>query len=755
LKKYTIKKRIKKNNASEIYLAEDNRLNRYVLIKKLLVPQNQHLNRGQKRDIITRFLNEGKTASELNHPNIITVYQVIQSKDNSCIVMELPQGKPVSVWLRNERQFKVGEVISIGVQICKALDYAHRKGITHDNINPEIVWLGDNLRTTLGDFGITATDSDSLLVKELENLIDILPGESAEEKNGSDNHDPYPDIHATGILLYRLLIGVSPKFPVDIGEQKKLISSRDPDSSPDLIEEIISVLLRAVEKDPQKNFQTANEFLKELSQLVDVKNIPENSQPAVDQNITVTKSAERKIHGLSQNIISSIKFDQVGWVMAVFNDWKKKELQNSSIRDTLGSLFEVPVYADPFSGALLVDKYCLLLFWKGHILQALDFKNRTSGERAYASLPEKCTQCTIYTADSEERNEMPLLLATILNNDQAVFDRLDSEFTDIVRYIQKLMNDRFTGVIKLLFQQSMVYLCYSHGNNILLLHSIDSGSASSGSFSDLLSQLIQTEKFTAEVYVAGFDPINESMRYFFQDASLTITYQKDGPDHDTFLAKKKGDLQPGLVEELKSAVKINPILNHQREIQLGGTSLSNIDLLMQDFGYRFCQWFLTDLFVSLISSGNKTSMKYIATWIPLIAEVKLNTYLEDDEGNNHFFDMVMTDRNGKILHLVSRGAKGGQEQITDFLETVKKIKRKHIERGDIGGVFYISDNDYDKEALNYYFKMTAEKKKQISITSIDALTGYKGFVRIGKNRGFHFGLITESPAGFNLIAPVL
>jgi len=755
LKKYTIKKRIQKNSTSEIYLAQDNLLNRYVSIKKVLVPQNQHLNRAQKQEIITRFLDEGKTASKLNHPNIITVYQVIESKKNSFIVMEQPQGKPVSAWLRNGRQFKVDEVISMGVQICKALDYAHSKGITHDNIKPESVWFGDDLHTQLGDFGITSTGSDSDLIKELENLIDSLPGESGEQKNDSDKHDPYPDIHATGTLLYRLLSGASPEFPVDIEEQKKLIGSRIPDSSPDLIEEIVSVLTRAVEKDPQKNFQTINEFLKELSQLVDIKNSPENSEAAEYQNITATKSAEIKIHGLSENLISSIKFDQVGWVMAVFADWKKKELQDNSIRDTLESLFEVPIYADPFSGALLVDKYCLLLFWNGHILQALDFKNRTSGETAYASLPEKCTQCIIYKADTEERNELPLLLATILNKDQAVFDRLDSEFTDIVRYIQKLMNDQFTGVIKLIFQKSMAYLCYYHGNNILLLHSTESGSANSGSFSDMLSHLIQKEKFTAEVYAAGFDPLTESMRHYFKDASLSITYKKDAPKHGTFLAKKKGDLPPGLVEELKSAVKINPVLSNTRKIQLGATSLSNTDLLMQDFGYRFCHWFLSDLFVSLISSGNKTSLKYITTWIPLIAEVQLNTYLEDDEGNNHFFDMVMTDKNGKILHLVSRGGYSSQEQIAGFLEIVKKVKRRYIQRGDIGGVFYVSDNDYDKEALDYYFKMTAEKKKKISITSIDALTGYKGFVRIGKNRGFHFGLITESPAGFNFIAPVL
>ncbi len=594
---------------------------------------------------------------------------------------------------------------------------------------------------------------------ELEHLIDNLNSHSQEKSDTTQDIDAHTDIHATGLVLYRLLTGKRPPSNINLQELQGLIASANPTTNPEDSNKLADIVMKALEKNPQKGFQTANAFFLALKTLTESKTTDannKNASPIPKSEGSQSIAADLGISTTFENILEDIDLDQTGWMMSIFEDWKKKELAKSNINETLTRLFDVPLYTDPFSGALLIDRYCLLLFWKGHILQAINFKTGTMMEDAFSPLPNTADQITLYTADTSERTETPLLLATLLSEDKPVLDRLDSEFTDIIGYVKKLLAGTFTGVIRFIFEKGDLYLFYWQSSIILLLQPPHLKMTPAETSADFVSRLIGLEKFTAEMYAANFDPLEESMRRFFQGASLKVTYHKGAESsHTALLDKKKADIHPQIVEELKKAVHIEPVLGDHREIQLGTTPLSLPGLLQQGFSYRFGQWFLSDFFITLISSGNRDTMKYVTTWIPSVTNIQLNTSLEDEDGKTHFFDMIMTDKDGKILHLITRGANGDIKKVTEFLEAVKLVKKKYIKGGDIGGASYVSDNDFTKEALNYYFEMTTEKKKKIGLASIDALTGYKGFVRMGKNRGFHFNLFAETSSGFNVIAPVL
>jgi len=113
------------------------------------------------------------------------------------------------------------------------------------------------------------------------------------------------------------------------------------------------------------------------------------------------------------------------------------------------------------------------------------------------------------------------------------------------------------------------------------------------------------------------------------------------------------------------------------------------------------------------------------------------------------------DKNNKILALIGHGKDGSVDEVTRFLEDAIAVKLNYIKTGDIGGVIYVSPTTFSDEAMNYFYQKTTEKKKQVGIAMLDSFTGYKGFVRVGKNRGFHLNLILESDNGYRVIGPVL
>src|SRR6266542_3524375 len=134
LGRYEIRSKIGAGGMGEVYLAEDSRLHRKVALKVL--PADL----AADRDRMRRFVHEAKAASALNHPNILTIYEIEESHSTHFIATELIEGETLRQRLLRARM-KLGEVLDVAIQTATALSAAHAAGIVHRDIKPENVML--------------------------------------------------------------------------------------------------------------------------------------------------------------------------------------------------------------------------------------------------------------------------------------------------------------------------------------------------------------------------------------------------------------------------------------------------------------------------------------------------------------------------------------------------------------------------------------------------------------------------------------
>src|SRR5438445_13654239 len=132
---YKIISRIGVGGMGEVYLAQDARLDRKVAIKCL----NQEFSRDA--DKLNRFIQEARAASGLNHPHILTVYEIGETDETNYIVTELIDGKTLREHLSHKEKLQLNQILKIGVQTAEALSAAHQAGIIHRDIKPENIMI--------------------------------------------------------------------------------------------------------------------------------------------------------------------------------------------------------------------------------------------------------------------------------------------------------------------------------------------------------------------------------------------------------------------------------------------------------------------------------------------------------------------------------------------------------------------------------------------------------------------------------------
>ncbi|MEK7831732.1 MAG: protein kinase, partial [Acidobacteriota bacterium] len=262
----------------EVYLARDTRLNRKVALKLLPVQFTQDAGR------IKRFKREAQAASGLNHPNIITIYEIGVIEDKHFIAAELVEGRTLRELLADGRVHEK-DAIEIAIQICSALSAAHEAGIIHRDIKPENVMLRRDGYVKVLDFGLVKlteqersagrTNPSDLADPDIGKtnpgaVLGTAKYMSPEQASGQDV-DRRTDIFSLGVTLYELLAGLPP-FKGDrmaaildaiIHHQPVALTAARPDLNPEL-ERIVS---RALEKDRELRYQSAEDFRADLKRL--------------------------------------------------------------------------------------------------------------------------------------------------------------------------------------------------------------------------------------------------------------------------------------------------------------------------------------------------------------------------------------------------------------------------------------------------------------------------------------------------------
>ncbi|QBK13026.1 serine/threonine protein kinase [Thermoactinomyces vulgaris] len=249
-----------------VYKAKDLVIDRYVAIKVM----NNSLIHDQ--DFVRRFIREAKAAGSLSHPNIVSVYDVGREGSIYYMVMEYVDGPSLIDLIKKEGPFPPEKAVKIASQICDGLSHAHRHGIIHRDIKPHNILVGSDQRYKLTDFGISHLPSAATVKTKTGYVMGSVHYFSPEQASGR-KVDYSSDLYSLGIVIYEMLTKKVP-FNGDSSISIALKHLHDPvpdptTYNPDISESMRQVLMRALEKDPEKRYQTAVELKHALQQALE------------------------------------------------------------------------------------------------------------------------------------------------------------------------------------------------------------------------------------------------------------------------------------------------------------------------------------------------------------------------------------------------------------------------------------------------------------------------------------------------------
>ncbi|MFI8349169.1 Stk1 family PASTA domain-containing Ser/Thr kinase [Streptomyces sp. NPDC085596] len=256
---------------AEVYLAHDTRLGRTVAVKTL------RADLARDPSFQARFRREAQSAASLNHPAIVAVYDTgedyIDGVSIPYIVMEYVDGSTLRELLHSGRKLLPERSMEMTIGILQGLEYAHRSGIVHRDIKPANVMLTRNGQVKVMDFGIARAMGDSgMTMTQTAAVIGTAQYLSPEQAKG-EQVDARSDLYSTGCLLYELLT-VRPPFvgdsPVAVAYQHVREEPQPPSVfDPEITPEMDAIVLKALTKDPNYRYQSADEMRADIEACLD------------------------------------------------------------------------------------------------------------------------------------------------------------------------------------------------------------------------------------------------------------------------------------------------------------------------------------------------------------------------------------------------------------------------------------------------------------------------------------------------------
>jgi Tol biopolymer transport system component len=260
----------------EVYLANDTKVGRRVALK--LLPR--YFTRDQQP--VQRFKQEAQAVVALNHPNIVTIYDIGQDKDTHFIVTEFIEGETLRQ-RASDRGLKLSETIEVAIQVTSALVAAHEAGVVHRDIKPDNIMLRLDGYVKVLDFGLakllenpvtTSTDSaiaTRILVKTDAGVVMGTANYMSPEQARGNDMDARTDIWSLGVVIYELAAGRLPFEGTTPTETIARIIEREPSPlaryAPELPAEFERIITKALTKDREERYQTAKDLLIDLKRL--------------------------------------------------------------------------------------------------------------------------------------------------------------------------------------------------------------------------------------------------------------------------------------------------------------------------------------------------------------------------------------------------------------------------------------------------------------------------------------------------------
>ena len=281
-----------------VYKARDTILNRYVAVKVLRDEFTTD------EEFIKRFNTEAQSAARLTHPNIVSVFDVGQEYNIYYIVMELIQGKTLKQIISEEGALPWKWTVNIAIQICSALEMAHRNGIVHRDIKPHNIIITEDGIAKVTDFGIAKAVSNSTITA-FGTTIGSVHYFSPEHARGGYT-DAKSDIYSLGVVMYEMITGKVPfdaDTPVSVALKHMQEEPVEPMQLNSRVPEAVNkIILKAMRKDASERYSSATEMMKDLS--LALKNPSGNFVEQKNNTSQFTKV----IPTISENIVSEDKY---------------------------------------------------------------------------------------------------------------------------------------------------------------------------------------------------------------------------------------------------------------------------------------------------------------------------------------------------------------------------------------------------------------------------------------------------------------
>jgi serine/threonine protein kinase/tetratricopeptide (TPR) repeat protein len=286
--RYQIIEELGKGGMGKVYKALDKEIDGRVALKLI----KSEIAADEKT--INRFRNELKIARDIAHKNVCRMYHLAKHEGTHYIVMEYVSGEDLKSFIRRSRQLTPGTAISIAKQVCEGLSEAHKLGTVHRDLKPQNIMIDKDGNARIMDFGIARTLKEKGITGA--GVMIGTPEYMSPEQVEAKEVDQRSDIYSLGVILYEMVTGRVPfeaDTPFAVGMKHKSEIPQDPkELNSQIPADLSKVILRCLEKDKAKRYQSADELHTELSNIE--KGIPTTEKivpdrrPSTSKEITVT-----------------------------------------------------------------------------------------------------------------------------------------------------------------------------------------------------------------------------------------------------------------------------------------------------------------------------------------------------------------------------------------------------------------------------------------------------------------------------------
>ena len=261
--RYEITELIGVGGMADVYKGHDLVDNRVVAIKILKKEYSEN------EEFLRRFRNESKAIAVLSHPNIVKIYDVGFTEKIQYIIMEYIDGITLREYMENEKILNWKDSVHFIIQILRALQHAHDRGIFHRDIKPQNIMMLTDGTIKVMDFGIAkfAREDGKTATNQAIGSVHYISPEQAM----GDETDAKSDIYSVGIMLYEMLTGQKPfdtDNPVSVAVMHMQSNAKRPkDLNPEILVGLEEIILRAIEKDTNKRYQSASEMIRDIEKV--------------------------------------------------------------------------------------------------------------------------------------------------------------------------------------------------------------------------------------------------------------------------------------------------------------------------------------------------------------------------------------------------------------------------------------------------------------------------------------------------------